>query len=84
MGYKLDEWVKVLGALVLGVGLVLAVGCTRIAIDGVGSYTRMGTDFNGELVKTSETLTLKIGSHLNPSFVTLPATALGTAVGAAK
>lgn len=30
---KIDEWVKVLFALVLGVGLVLAVGCTSVGYE---------------------------------------------------
>lgn len=78
------DWFITIAYTLLALVLFLwATGCTRLKIDGIGSYTRIGTDFNGELTQTSDTLTLRIGSHLNPQFVSVPATALGAAIGAA-
>lgn len=67
-------WVCLMAAAALV--LMTLMGCTRISVPGVGSYTRFGTDFDGRLVKTSDTLTLEIGSHLNDNLVEVPASVL--------
>lgn len=71
----------------LALPLMAGLGCTRLTVYGengqkLGEYVRPSwTDFELEVVMTSDTLTVKTGSHLNPTLVEIPATALRIAPG---